>query len=56
MYVLLVFAADRLQTHSVAEIDEHFLPRIARHEMDATRHIADAEVQIKSGEPRKQLR
>ena len=55
MYVLLVFAVDRLQTHFVTEIDELFLPRITGHERDAVRHIADAEAQIKNGGPREQL-
>ena len=55
MYVLLVFAVDRLQTHFVTEIDEHFLPRIAGHQQDAIRHIADAEAQMKNGGPREQL-
>ncbi len=55
MYVLLVFAVDRLQTHFVTEIDELFLHRIARHEKDAAQHIADAEAQIRSGGPREQL-
>ncbi len=32
MYVLLVFAVDRIQTHFVSEIDGHFLPRIAEQE------------------------
>ncbi len=55
MYVLLVFAVDRLQTHFVTEIDEHFLPRTGGHEKDAVRHIADAEAQVKIGGPREQL-
>jgi hypothetical protein len=55
MYVLLVFAVDRLQTQFVTDIDELFLPRIARHEKDAIRHIADAKAQINCGGPREQL-
>ncbi len=55
MYVLLVFAVDRLQTHFLSEIDELFLHRIARHEKEAALHIADAEAQIRSGGPREQL-
>ena len=55
MYVLLVFAVDRLQAHFLSEIDELFLHRIARHERDAAQHIADAEAQIRSGGPREQL-
>jgi hypothetical protein len=55
MYVLLVFAVDRLQTHFITEIDEHFLPRIAGHEKEAVRHVADAQAQIKGGGPREQL-
>jgi hypothetical protein len=55
IYVLLVFAVDRLQTDFLTKIDELFLPRIAGHERDAVRHIADAEAQIKSGGPHEQL-
>ena len=55
MYVLLVFAVDRIQTHFVREIDENFLPRLSGYEGDAAQHIESAESQIPLGGPREQL-
>lgn len=55
MYLLLVFAIDRLQTHFVSEIDVHFLPRIAENEGIAARHVADAQGQIKGKGPKDAL-
>ncbi len=55
MYVLLVFAVDRIQTHFVNEIDEKFIPRLSRYESEANQHIEDAQSQISHGGPREQL-
>jgi hypothetical protein len=48
-------AVDRVQTHSVREIDERFLPKIDEHEKEALRHMADAQGQLKSGGPKEPL-
>jgi hypothetical protein len=55
MYLLLVFAVDRIQTHFAKEIEEHFLPRLADYEREAAQHIADARAQMSRGGPREQL-
>ena len=55
MYVLLVFAVDRIQTHFFREIDEKFLPRLSGYEADAAQHIESAQTQIPLGGPREQL-
>jgi hypothetical protein len=55
MYLLLVMAVDRIQTHFVQEIDERFLPRIAQQEQEACRHIADAQAQLNAGGPKDAL-
>jgi hypothetical protein len=55
MFVLLVFAVDRLQTHFVKVVDERFLPKISGYEKEAARHIADAQAQISRGGPKEQL-
>ena len=55
MYVLLVFAVDRIQMHFVKEIDENFLPRLSSYEADAAQHIESAQSQISKGGPREQL-
>jgi hypothetical protein len=55
MYVLLVFAVDRIQTQFVNEVDGHFLPKIAEYQVEAAQHIADAQGQISRGGPREQL-
>jgi hypothetical protein len=55
IYVLLVFAVDRIQTHFVNEIDGRFLPKIGNYEHEANQHIADAQAQISRGGPREQL-
>lgn len=51
MYVLLVFAVDRIQTHFVEQIDQRFLPIITENQQAAARHIADAQAQVKAGGP-----
>ncbi len=55
MYVLLVFAVDRIQTHFIQEIDQRFLPKIAEYEKEAADHITDARAQMKAGGPREPL-
>ena len=55
MYLLLVIAVDRIQTHFVREIDARFLRKIAQQEQEACRHIADAQAQLKAGGPKETL-
>ena len=55
MYVLLVFAVDRIQTHFVREIDDNFIPRLGGYESDAVQHIESAQSQIPLGGPEEQL-
>lgn len=55
MYVLLVFALDRIQTHFVREIDANFLPRLSGYKADAAQHIESAQSEISKGGPREQL-
>jgi len=55
MYLLLVLAVDRIQTHFIQEVDGHFLPRIAGQEQEAARHVADAQAQLKTGGPKEAL-
>jgi hypothetical protein len=55
MYVLLVLAVDRIQTHFTRQISEHFLPKVAKRETDAVRHMADAQAQLAHGGPRESL-
>ncbi len=55
MYVLLVFAIDRVQTHFLSEIDETFIPKLLRYESEAVQHIKDAQSQLSRGGPREQL-
>jgi hypothetical protein len=55
IYVLLVFAVDRIQMHFVKEIDETFIPRLSGYEADAAQHIESAQSQIANGGPREQL-
>lgn len=55
IYVLLVFAVDRIQAHFVSEIDERFLPRIAQFREEASRHITDARAQQGRGGPKEAL-
>jgi hypothetical protein len=55
MYVLLVFAVDRIHSHFVREIDENFLPRLSAYEEGAAQHIESAQSQISLGGPREQL-
>ena len=55
MYVLLVYAIDRIQVHFMEEIDNTYLPRLHRYGQDARQNIAEAQAQISRGGPREQL-
>jgi hypothetical protein len=55
IYLLLVLAVDRIQTHFIQEIDGRFLPRIAGQEQEAARHVADAQAQLQTGGPKEAL-
>jgi len=55
MYVLLVFALDRLQKHFVRQIDETFLPRLVGFDQEAGRNIAAAQALSHRGEHRDQM-
>jgi hypothetical protein len=55
IYLLLIMAVDRIQTHFIQEIDERFLPKIAGQEQEASCHIADAQAQLKTGGPKEAL-
>jgi hypothetical protein len=55
IYVLLVLAVDRIQTHFVREIDGTFLPRLRGFENEGVQNIASAKVQISRGGPQEQL-
>jgi hypothetical protein len=56
MYLLLVYAIDRLQVRFIQEIDHVHLPKLRGFEEEARRNIAEAKYQIASGGPREQLR
>lgn len=56
MYVLLVFAVDRIQTHFAIEIDQKFIPRLDGYVSEARQHIEDANSQISRNGPHEQLR
>jgi hypothetical protein len=55
MYVLLVYAIDRIQTRFVSEVDTTYLPKLQRFEQYARANIADANKQISGGGPQEQL-
>lgn len=55
IYLLLVLAVDRIQTHFIQEVDGRFLPRIAGQEQEAARHVADAQAQLRIGGPEEAL-
>ena len=56
IYVLLVYAIDRLHLHALEEIDSNYLPRIQTFELEARQNMASAEAQIRNGGPKDQLR
>jgi hypothetical protein len=55
VYVLLVYAIDRIQVHFIEEIDNAYIPRLRRFEHEAKQNTADAQAQISRGGPREQL-
>jgi hypothetical protein len=55
LYVLLVFAVDRIQNHFITQIDETFIPRLRRSKQEAARNIAGAQAQLSGGGPKEQL-
>jgi hypothetical protein len=56
MYLLLVYAIDRLQVRFIQEIDHVHLPKLHVFEEEARQNIAEAKNQITSGGPKEQLR
>lgn len=56
MYLLLVYAIDRLQVRFIQEIDHVHLPKLHAFEEEARQNIAEAKNQISGGGPREQLR
>ncbi len=55
MYLLLVYAIDRIQTRAIEEIDKTYLPKLHRFEQEARQNISEAYTQISRGGPREQL-
>jgi hypothetical protein len=55
IFLLLVYAIDRVQMHFVQEIDDTYLPRLDRFEQDARENVATAKQQISLGGPKDQL-
>ena len=55
IYVLLVYAMDRIQVHFIEEIDNSYVPKLRRFEHEAKQNTADAQAQISRGGPREQL-
>ena len=56
MYLLLVYAIDRVQTRFIQEVDHLHLPRLHAFEEEARQNITEAKNQIASGGPKEQLR
>ncbi len=56
MYLLLVYAIDRLQVRFIQEIDHVHLPKLHAFEEEARQNITEAKNQIASGGPKEQLR
>jgi hypothetical protein len=56
MYLLLVYAIDRVQTRFIQEIDHVHLPKLHAFEEEARQNIADAKNQISGGGPKEQLK
>jgi hypothetical protein len=55
MYLLLVFAIDRVQSRFVQEIDHVQLPKLHTYEQEARQNIIEAKNQIAGGGPKEQL-
>jgi uncharacterized coiled-coil protein SlyX len=56
MYLLLVYAIDRVQTRFIQEIDHVHLPKLREFEQEARQNGADARNQIGRGGPKEQLK
>ena len=56
MYLLLVYAIDRIQVRFIQEIDHLQLPKLHGFEEAARQNITDAQNQIAGGGPKEQLR
>ncbi len=52
IYVLLVYAVDRLQQRFIEEIDGAHLPNLRSYEQEARLNIADAQTQLRGGGPK----
>jgi hypothetical protein len=55
VYVLLVFAIDRIQRHFVREVDENFIAGLDSFEKEAARNTADAQSGLAKGDQRELL-
>jgi hypothetical protein len=55
IYVLLVYAIDRIQMHFIEDIDNTYLSKLYKFEQDARLNTADAQAQISRGGPKEQL-
>ena len=55
MYVLLVYAIDRIQNHFIDLINQTYIPMLRGFEKEADRNIAEARAQISLGGLREQL-
>jgi hypothetical protein len=51
IYVLLVYAIDRIQVHFIKEIDETYVPKLRNFEEQAQVNISDANAQLSRGAP-----
>jgi hypothetical protein len=56
MYLLLVYAIDRIQARFILEVDHVQLPKLHAFEEEARQNIAEARSQIAAGGPKEQLR
>jgi len=56
IYVLLVYAIERIQAHFVEEIDETCIPKLRTFEQQARENISDANAQIAHGGPKDLLK
>lgn len=56
MYLLLVYAIDRLQARFIQEVDHVQLPKLHAFEGEARQNITEAKHQIAGGGPKEQLR
>jgi hypothetical protein len=56
MYLLLVYAIDRVQRRFVQEVSHVHLPKLHTFEQEARHNITDAKNQIAGGGPKEQLK